>query len=721
MDKKAIRNFAINARNILIARVSAKLAKLGVTESGIDETTQIDSSLIEIKSNGERFVGKDIMKRAKLVEELQKREAYSGYKIAYQTLIEEVAYTWFNRLIAIRFMEVNNYLPDRQRVLSSESVGKKEPDMITNLLETNLYQEFDEKTKEKVIELISDGSAQAVDELYQLVFIRVCNNLNQQLPNLFEKIDDYTELLFSISYIDDNGVIASLLTIPEEDFDVQAGGQIEIIGWMYQYYNTEPKDKVFARGNRKIRADEIPAATQLFTPDWIVRYMVENSLGRYYIDQKLANRFETRTEKEIADSFGWKYYLPSAEQPEEVQLQILDERKNKSDFALQEIKLLDNAMGSGHVLVYAFDVFIKLYKEEGYSEREAAELILTHNLFGLEIDKRAFQLAYFAIMMKGRQYSRRILNKKIKLNVHQFINISNISDEFYSRIEELSLLDQSRFSDTLNRFKVLVDKFEVATELGSVINVTDVNITDVEEFRNLINVFPEFSNMDELYAIPVIHQQLNEMLDIVTIMIAKYEAIVTNPPYLNKMSGTLGSYVTKNYKDVKTDLFSVFIKMNSDLLEENGYAGFMTPFVWMFIKSYEQLRDYLIKNKSISSLIQMEYSAFEEATVPVCCFTIKNTQLEPVGNYFKLSDFKGGMKVQEEKVLKGIQDPEVDYFYQTNQENFKKIPGEPISFWVSEKLIHNFVEGTRMDEIVQPKVGLQTGSNDNFIRLWWEV
>lgn len=377
-------------------------------------------------------------------------------------------------------------------------------------------------------------------------------------------------------------------------------------------------------------------------------------------------------------------------------------------------------MGSGHVLVYAFDVFINLYKEEGYSEREAAELILTHNLFGLEIDKRAFQLAYFAIMMKGRQYSRRILNKKIKLNVHQFINISNISDEFYSRIEELSLVDQSQFSDTLNRFKALVYKFEVATELGSVINVTDVNKTDVEEFRNLINVFPEFSNMDELYAIPVIHQQLNEMLDIVAIMIAKYEAIVTNPPYLNKMSGTLGSYVTKNYKDVKTDLFSVFIKMNSDLLEENGYAGFMTPFVWMFIKSYEQLRDYLIKNKSISSLIQMEYSAFEEATVPVCCFTIKNTQLESVGNYFKLSDFKGGMKVQEEKVLEGIQNPEVDYFYQTNQENFKKIPGEPISFWVSEKIIKLF-ENKPIEKYADARLGMATADNNKFLRLWYEI
>lgn len=281
-------------------------------------------------------------------------------------------------------------------------------------------------------------------------------------------------------------------------------------------------------------------------------------------------------------------------------------------------------------------------------------------------------------------------------------------------------MDKDQFTNTLDRFKVLVDKFKAATEIGSVINVTDINFTDVEEFRNLVNVFPEFSNMDELYAIPVIHEQLNEMLDIVEIMIAKYAAVVTNPPYLNKMSGILGSYVTANYKDVKTDLFSVFIKMNSNLLEENGYAGFMTPFVWMFIKSYEQLRDYLITNKSISSLIQMEYSAFEEATVPVCCFTIKNTLLEPIGNYFKLSDFKGGMKVQEEKVLEGIQNPEVSYFYQTNQENFKKIPGEPISFWVSENVLNSF------DEVLLRNISIsdgqtKTGNNNKYLRLWYEI
>ncbi|MFK4911067.1 BREX-1 system adenine-specific DNA-methyltransferase PglX [Lactococcus petauri] len=382
---------------------------------------------------------------------------------------------------------------------------------------------------------------------------------------------------------------------------------------------------------------------------------------------------------------------------------------------------MDNAMGSGHILVYAFDVFIDLYKAEGYSERAAAELIMTQNLFGLEIDKRAYQLAYFAIMMKSRQYSRRIFSKNVKLNLHHFVSSGNIPDEYFERLEELSDLSNPDFASKLADFKAKIAIFKHADEIGSVLNLTDIKREDIEKLRQFIDVFDDFPNMDILYALPETHKRINDVLDVMEIMATKYEAIVTNPPYLNKMSATLDKYVKDNYPDVKTDLFSVFIKMNSNLLAKGGYAGFMTPFVWMFIKSYEELRNFLITNKSISSLIQMEYSAFEEATVPVCCFTIKNARTEKVGNYFKLSDFRGGMKVQEEKVLKAIRDPSLDYFYQTDQTNFQKIPGSPISYWVSENLIHDFVVGKRMDEIVNPKQGLATADNNRFLRLWWEV
>ncbi|MFK4925561.1 BREX-1 system adenine-specific DNA-methyltransferase PglX [Lactococcus garvieae] len=378
-------------------------------------------------------------------------------------------------------------------------------------------------------------------------------------------------------------------------------------------------------------------------------------------------------------------------------------------------------MGSGHILVYAFDVFVELYKAEGYSEHQAAELILTKNLFGLEIDKRAYQLAYFAIMMKGRQYSRRILSKKVKLNLYHFVNSGNIPEEYYERLEELSTLSSTEFTPKLSSFKTKIAVFSQAAEIGSVLNLEGLSETDIEELRQFINVFDEFSNLDILYGLPEIHQRINHILDMMTVMTVKYTAVVTNPPYLNKMSTTLDKYVKDHYKDIKTDMFSVFIKMNSNLLVKGGYAGFMTPFVWMFIKSYEELRNFLIKNKSISSLIQMEYSAFEEATVPVCCFTIKSARTEPVGNYFKLSDFRGGMRVQEEKVLEAIHDPSLDYFYQTNQSNFPKIPSSPISYWVSEIIFSTFANIMPLGELEKAGTGLQTSNGNRFLRFWYEI
>ncbi|WP_459127459.1 BREX-1 system adenine-specific DNA-methyltransferase PglX [Latilactobacillus curvatus] len=392
-----------------------------------------------------------------------------------------------------------------------------------------------------------------------------------------------------------------------------------------------------------------------------------------------------------------------------------------TSFALQELKLLDNAMGSGHVLVYAFDVFMQLYIAEGFRERDAAELIMTNNLFGLEIDKRAYQLAYFAIMMKGREYNRRILSKKVKLNLHQFIDSPEIPNEYFERLAETSPYSHEVTTTLLNQLTRLLDQYKNATEIGSILKIEELRQSELDHLEQFIGSFKIFSDMDVLYQLPEIQTKVINILNITRVLLTKYTAVTTNPPYLNKMSSNLDKYVKKNYPDVKTDLFSVFIKMNSSILTNGGYAGFMTPFVWMFIKSYEELRSFLITNKSISSLIQMEYSAFEEATVPVCCFMIKNAKTEPVGNYLKLSDFKGGMTVQKEKVLEAIQDNSAEYFYQTNQRNFIKIPGSPISFWISKNLIHDFVIGKRMDEVVEPKQGLATANNDRFLRQWWEV
>ncbi|MFV0979058.1 BREX-1 system adenine-specific DNA-methyltransferase PglX [Latilactobacillus sakei] len=375
-------------------------------------------------------------------------------------------------------------------------------------------------------------------------------------------------------------------------------------------------------------------------------------------------------------------------------------------------------MGSGHVLAYAFDVFMQLYTAEGFRERDAAELIMTNNLFGLEIDKRAYQLAYFAIMMKGREYNRRILSKEIKLNLHQFIDSPEIPNEYFERLAEVSPYSYELTTTLLNQLTRLLDQFKNTSEIGSILKIEELQQSELDQLDQFIGSFEFFSDMDILYQLPEIQTKVISILNITRVLMTKYTAVTTNPPYLNKMSSNLDKYVKKNYPDVKTDLFSIFIKMNSNILTNGGYAGFMTPFVWMFIKSYEELRSFLITNKSISSLIQMEYSAFEEATVPVCCFMIKNAKTEPVGNYLKLSDFKGGMTVQKEKVLEAIQDNSAEYFYQTNQNKLINIPGSPLSFWVSENIYQNFIE-KKISTYGEVKSGIMV--NSRYILEWFEV
>ncbi|WP_412771547.1 BREX-1 system adenine-specific DNA-methyltransferase PglX [Ligilactobacillus murinus] len=713
MDKKAIKDFAVNAREKLRSDVTRKLVKLGITATGVEDVTKIGNDTIEVPSSGERFTGKDINSRKKLIEVLKNYENQIDPKdkkqkeIAFDRLVEEVAYTWFNRLVAIRFMEVNNYLPGRLRVLSSES-GVREPDIITNILSSDLYSEMDVASQNRVVELMDDNSAEAVDELYQLVFIKQCNSLNKQLPDLFEHIDDYTELLFTVSYIDDNGVIANLLKIPESDFNVEDEGQVEIIGWMYQYYNTEPKDKVFARGRRKIRADEIPAATQLFTPDWIVRYMVENSLGRYYIDKKLASPAETRTEKEIAAEFGWEYYLPAAEQPEDVKLQIMDAQKDSSDFVLQELKLIDPSMGSGHILVYAFDVLIQLYVAEGFRERDAVELILRNNLYGLDIDKRAFQLAYFALMMKARQYSRRILNKHIKLNVYTVPGEAGISESDI-KLLPMNFPDQEKAFEDL---ETLVTNFKYGSDLGSLIEFKDIDFENLKSGLNTENI----SLFDD---------DIRKMVCVGELLQQKYDIAVTNPPYMGSsgMNKILSDFVKKYFPNSKRDLFGVFMERLEKMVKSSGYYSMITQHAWMFLSSFEKLRNKINK-QTIVNMLHLGTRAFEEIggeVVQTTAFVISPADYKNYsGSYVRLVDFENH-KLKEEKTVAVIEKENTDYLYTTTQNNFTKIPGQPISYWVSENLIHDFVIGKRMDEVVTPKVGLQTGDNNYFLREWWEV
>ncbi|HFP8280368.1 TPA: BREX-1 system adenine-specific DNA-methyltransferase PglX, partial [Enterococcus faecium] len=588
MDKKAIKNFAVNARRKLIDEVMTKAKRLGIDESKIEDVKKIDSNLQEIEKSGIRIQGKEIAQRNKLIAELKQRASVTSYSEAFQELIEEVAYTWFNRLIAIRFMEVNDYLPDTYRVLSSEISGKIEPDIITDIYDADIFEELSSNEQQQVRTWKTDNSAEAMDKLYQLIFIKICNQLNDYLPELFEEVEDYTELLFTASYIKKDGVIADLLSIPEDDFYVQAGGQVEIIGWLYQYYNSEPHNQVVNIYKGIVKKQDIPAATQLFTTDWVVRYMVDNSLGKYWLDHYPNSELRNKLKYLIPDKYAF------------------EQATSVSNLKPEELKIIDNAMGSGHILVYAFDVLMEIYLTLGYSERDAARAIVEYNLYGLEIDKRAYQLSYFAIMMKGRQYDRLFLKKSLSPNLREFIDSPKVTDEYQERISELN---NDKYSERWNEYKELIfDQFENGKELGSIIKLVDKNNQAITKeylgkVREYISKFNEFTNMDILYGMKEIQEKYLHILDVAEMLVDKYVAVVTNPPYLNKMDKKLKKYVNDNYSDVKKDLFSVFIKLNSQMLIDNGYASFMTPFVWMFISSYEKLRSFLINERNISSLI----------------------------------------------------------------------------------------------------------------------
>ena len=474
--------------------------------------------------------------------------------------------------------------------------------------------------------------------------------------------------------------------INEDDFNVKNGGQVEIIGWIYQYYNTELHDEVVNISGGAVQKNDIPAATQLFTTDWVVRYMVDNSLGKYWLERHPNSSLKN----------DLKYLLPE---------KIITV---PNDEDIQDIKFVDNAMGSGHILIYAFDVLMKIYQEEGYSARDAAVDIITKNLYGLEIDQRAYQLATFSLMMKARQYNRRILRKSdIKPNLHVFVETDEVSPEFLESVPEKSRTD----------IEELIGLFKDAKELGSIIRIE--KDYDFDKLRSDITGIKE-TGID-LYGIQSSKELILKVLDLAEVISAKYDVVVTNPPYLNKMDKNLKKYVKKHFSDYSGDLFSVFIYNNINWLKPDGYSAYMTPFVWMFIKTYEKLRTFIVENKKISSLIQMEYSAFEEATVPINTFVIKNSKPNDEGIYLKLSDFKGGMEIQNQKVLEAIENPDCGYVYRTNQANFSKIPGNPIAYWANLTVVNDFENNENIEQFAHVGLGMRTGNNKRFLRQWFEI
>lgn len=613
MNKNAIKSYAVWARTELIKQVSQKAYEYGVTENSLPE--------LNTDTINDRLLSSDEKSQLnELVREVRKN--------GFEHVIEEVAYTWFNRFIALRYMEVNNYLPRdlRVRVFTNEN-NEFKPEILSEAL----HLEMNGLDTQKVFDYIEQNKQ---EELYKYLLLTLCNEMNEYLPFMFTSINDYKTLLFPDNLLKDDSVLARLISDIDEDSWLD---QVQIIGWLYQYYNSELKDIVMKKKN--YTKDDIPAATQLFTPDWIVRYMVENSLGRLYINKKKhqgifedgrdpsemtideINDKRIANEKYISNEMGWKYYLPEAKQDAEVLKELEKIELEHSKLQPEDIKLIDPCMGSGHILVYAFDVLMDIYRDAGYSDRDASKSILENNLYGLEIDERAYHLAYFALMMKARQYNRRILSKDTKINLVEIVESSpELNDDLLSHLGEYKELGQ-----------YLVETFKEAKEFGSILNL-DCTLEQLQKLEN--NLFEIENNAKYGSMLDQIESQqlidlMEPLLKQAKLLVQKYDVVVTNPPYMPP-SPKQKQYVQKNYPDSKSDLFAVFIEKCHDLTKEDAYQAMITMHSWMFLSSFEKLRNKLINNNTIVNMAHLGARAFEEIGGEVVqttayIFSIKNT------------------------------------------------------------------------------------------------
>ena len=704
MNKNAIKKFAIDARNKLIASVTDKAGMLGITKDTCSEpiTKGVDFEVYKTTAGTEVTLNKKQCEhRRKLVEQIKT----SGF----DAVIEEVAYTWFNRICAIRFMEVNDYMyPARVRVLSSEKAGKNEPDILT--LAPDIDWEFTEEEREYIIDAKMNNK---LDDLFRMLFIKQCNLLHEVLPGLFEETEDYTEMLLNISFTNEDDVIRMLVDgINESDFDIttvdengKQAGQVEIIGWLYQYYNTEPKNKAFAKKG-KITKEEVPAVTQLFTPDWIVRYMVENSLGRLWVEGH-----------PDADLQGkWKYYLEEAEQESEVQAEIAKIHEEYAKLKPEDIKLIDPCMGSGHILVYAFDVFMQIYENAGWSAREAAQSIVENNIYGLDIDDRAAQLSYFAVMMKARQYDRRIFTRGVRPNVYAIQESNGINRNQLKYFG--SELGEMERKTAIFQIEGLLDTLVDAKEYGSILNVDVYDWDILRRFISGTDVDGQISF--DTYGLDETANKLKELIEIGAIMAQKYEVVATNPPYAStgNLSIKINNFIKKYYPDSKTDLYAVFIEKCSKFTRVNCFQSMITQHSWMSLSSYESLR-LKLTGMGIVNMAHLGPRAFEEISgemVQATSFVIQKVKLPyRKGTYCRLVEFTTPADKERAFLSKNAR------FY-AKQENYNRIPGAPVSAYVaSETLASLYEQGKTISEIGEVKIGMGTGNNDLFLKLWWEI
>ena len=700
MDKPAIKKFAVWARNKLIADTKYRAGLVGVTETTVAEPLPQSNETVQFFDVGlpqpYRIEGDAVTQRQRFVAELNKETAKQGsYTAAYQTVVDKVAYTWFNRLIAVRYMEVNDLLPSRTRVLSSAD-GRAEPQIVTSPFDAVL--DYTPAEQQQIVTLKNDNK---LDEAFRLLFLKQCAALGDCLPRLFEQVDDYMPLLLALSFTDKDGVVCHLVNdIPESDWQ----DAVQIVGWLYQYYNTEPKEQVFAnlKKNIKISAENIPAATQLFTPDWIVRYMVENSLGRLWSDGH-----------PDFDRSEWKYYLDEAPQEPQVAQQLAELRKGYAVLTPEDIKCIDPCMGSGHILAYLFDVLMQIYRSAGYTDRDAAASIVEHNLYGLDIDDRAAQMAYFVVMMKGCHYDSRFLRRHLKPHVYAIQESGELTTDALGRLGKQE-----------STARALLDGFKNAKEYGSILQ-PKVTLAELDALQEQLREVDGASDMgsltDQLVAGRIVNV-LYPLIEQAWMLVQKYDVVVTNPPYMgaSNMNPRLNDFIKNHYPDYKSDFFSAFIVRGSEMTKLEGYCGYFTPYVWMFIQSYEKLREYLYTNATIETLIQFEYSAFEEATVPVCTFAFKNSHVSKKGCYLRLVDFRGGMEVQRQKTLEAIANHNCGFYYEQNTDNFSKIPGSPVAYWVSDNFLRAF-DNEKIGKYAISDGQTKTGDNDKYLRLLWEV
>lgn len=700
MDKTAIKKFAIWARNKLIADSIYRARLLGITDKEIQDPlpqSTKDAQFFDIGLKEPAIVtGDAIAQRNNLVAVIREKAKDISYPEAFSRIMEETAYTWFNRLIAIRFMEVNDYLS--ARVLSSKTPEKIEPDLVTSPFDSDLT--FSEDESRQIVDWKMNNQT---DDLFRMLFLKECNALNEPLPMLFEKIADYTELLLTLSISDRDGVVWHLVhDIPEDDFR----DQVQIIGWLYQYYNTEPKDKVFARkSSEKIKKEDIPAATQLFTPDWIVRYMVENSLGRLWIE---GHPNEALKEQ-------WKYYLDEAEQEESVQKQLNQIYAEHSKLNLEGLTCLDPCCGSGHILAYMFDVLMQIYRSRGYRDRDAAISIVEHNLYGLDIDERAAQLAYFAVMMKARQYDQRFLSRGIQPHVYAIEESNGLSTwKAFSGSDFGQLtLDQTYIAQA----DELIDLFHDAKEYGSILKVEP---TDYDNLQDYLEEIRQKGSENILFAAwsAEMADKMPKLIRQAKLLSKKYDVVVTNPPYMGSggMDAKLSKYVKDNYPDSKSDLFAVFIEQCGTMTKQNGYQAMITQHAWMFLSSYEKLREKILQ-KMIVNMAHLGPRAFEEIggeVVQTTSFVLRNEFSNGYqGEYCRL--IEPTTQQGKEAMFLSAQNR-----YVSKQENFAKIPGSPVAYWASEQIRNAFKSSSLYEKSVSPSQNV-TGNNEKYVRKCWEL